>query len=169
MPQEIDPAHRSYISYIDRTRAYYAAQGYEQPYRYACHASVPFAPLRRPLAESRVGLVTTAMPRDPLTGETPAPMRPYAAPVAPPPSAEVLFTDYLSVDRTATHMQDAGSYLPVERVSEAVGSGRVGSLSPRYYGLPMVYSQRETRERHAPAILEMLREDGVDVALLVPN
>ena len=43
--------HRSFVSYIDRTREYYAAQGYGRPYRWAHHASVPFANLEKPLAE----------------------------------------------------------------------------------------------------------------------
>ncbi len=167
MPREIDPAYGTYIRYIDRTRAYYAAQGYERPYRYAHHTEVPFRRLPKPLAECRLGLITTAMPRDPATGETPLPLRPYTAPVDPPPEAAGLFTDYLTWDHTATHMEDAGSYLPVAWLHEYVSSGRVGSLSGRYYGTPMVYSHRVTREENAPAALAMLREDGVDVALLV--
>ena len=48
------------MSYIDRTREYYAAQGYEKPYRWARHTEAPFAPLAKPLAQSTVALVTTA-------------------------------------------------------------------------------------------------------------
>ena len=50
----------------------------------------------------------------------------------------------------------------------ALAAGRLGSLSPRYYGVPTEYSQRRTIEQDAPAILELLRKDQVDVALLVP-
>ena len=167
MPREIDPAYATYVRYIDRTRAYYAAQGYERPYRYAHHSEVPFSPLPKPLSECRLGLITTAMPRDPATGKTPLPMQPYMAPVDPLPDAERLFTDYLTWDRWSTHMKDAGSYLPLARLQEYVSAGRVGSLSGRYYGTPMVYSQRETRENYAPAALAMLREDRVDAAFLV--
>ena len=44
--------HRSFVSYIDRTREFYAAQGYGKPYRWAHHTAVPFTPLAKPLAES---------------------------------------------------------------------------------------------------------------------
>ena len=54
--------HRSYVSYIDRTREYYGAQGYAKPYVWARHTEVPFAPLAKPLAQSRVTVVTTASP-----------------------------------------------------------------------------------------------------------
>lgn len=104
MPQEIDPAYPAFVGYIDRTREYYEAHGYEKPYRYAFHTDVPFTPLAKPLAQCRLGLVTTAMPLDPGTGDTLRPKRVYAAPVDPPP--ERVYTDDLTWDREATHMDD---------------------------------------------------------------
>ena len=166
MPQEIDPAYPTFVGYIDRTREYYRAHGYERPYRYAFHADVPFAPLGKPLAQCRLGLVTTAMPLDPGSGDTPRPKRVYAAPVDALP--ERLYTDDLSWDREATHMDDRESYLPIRQLQEWRAAGRFGELSPRFYGLPTEYAQRHTRETDAPALLRRCREDGVDVALLVP-
>ena len=52
--------YRSFVSYIDRSREYYAAHGYAQPYAWATLHDVPFTPLQKPLSECRVGLVTTA-------------------------------------------------------------------------------------------------------------
>jgi hypothetical protein len=52
--------YRSFVSYMDRSREYYAAQGYTRPYGWAHFDDVPFAPLKKPLSECRVGLVTTA-------------------------------------------------------------------------------------------------------------
>ena len=48
------------IDYIERTHEYYRAQGYEKEYHYARNEDIPFTPLKKPLAESRVTLVTTA-------------------------------------------------------------------------------------------------------------
>ena len=42
-------------------------------------------------------------------------------------------------------------------------------VSPNFYGLPTNRSQRHTIEIDAPIILEMLRADNVDVAVLIPN
>ena len=50
------------VPYMQRTREYYTAQGYEEPYRWAYHDQTPFTKLTKPLSESRIGLVTTAMP-----------------------------------------------------------------------------------------------------------
>src|SRR5438309_8459974 len=50
------------IPYLQRIRGYYQALGYGAPYRWAHYAEVPFAALRKPLGDSRIGLVTTAAP-----------------------------------------------------------------------------------------------------------
>jgi hypothetical protein len=52
--------YRSFLSYIDLSREYYAAQGYAKPYGWLSHQCVPFTKLERPLSECRVALVTTA-------------------------------------------------------------------------------------------------------------
>ena len=59
---EADPARRVFVSYIDKSREYYLAQGFGNPYRWAYNADVPFAPLPKPLAECRIGVVTTSSP-----------------------------------------------------------------------------------------------------------
>ena len=168
MEEGVDPAYRVFVSYIDKSREYYAAQGYEHPYRWAYHRDAPFVRLTLPLADSRVGLVTTATlaagDDDVDPDDRPAKFA-YAAPIDPPPQR--LYTADLSWDKDATHTNDLDSFFPVHRLQEAVAQGRIGSLSPRFYGVPTEYSQRRTREEDAPAILRMMREDGVAAAVLV--
>ena len=55
------------IPYMQRTRDYYQALGFS-PYRWAHFAEVPFTPPAKPLAESRVTLITTAAPYQPGCG-----------------------------------------------------------------------------------------------------
>src|SRR5579872_3396653 len=50
------------IPYRERIGTYYQTLGYGAPYRWAHYAEVPFTPLKKKLAESRIGLVTTAAP-----------------------------------------------------------------------------------------------------------
>jgi D-proline reductase (dithiol) PrdB len=159
---EFDPSHRIFVSYIDKSREYYLARGYGNPYRWAHHDDAPFAPLAKPLNQSRVALLTTAsLPCDErnLTEV-------YAAPTAPPPPA--LFTDHRSWHKEATHTRDVDSFLPIRRLAEFAADGRIGSPSPRFYGVPTDYSQRRTIDKYAPALLELCRADAVDVALLFP-
>ena len=167
MGDTIQPDHHIFVSYIDKSREYYAAQGYTNPYRWAYHQDAPFAPLRMPLAKARIGLVTTASIVE--DDDEPAPFSVprvvFSAPTDPPP--EHLYTMHRSWDKVATHTNDLDSYLPIHRLQEAVAAGSIGSLSPRYYGAPTEYSQRKTNEIDAPELLRLCREDGVDAALLV--
>ena len=159
---EVDTSRRIFVSYIDKSREYYLARGYGNPYRWAHNENAPFAPLAKPLSQSRVALVSTAA----LTREGGDLMEVYCAPTEPPPVA--LYTDHRSWDKKATHTRDVESFLPIRRVAEFAGVGRIGSISPRFYGVPTDFSQRRTVDKYAPAILDLCRADEVDVALLVP-
>ena len=165
--ETIQPDHRMFVSYIDKSREYYLAQGYTNPYRWAYHQDSPFTQLEKPLAEARVGLVTTAsIPEDGAHLEPfPVPDIVYAAPMDPPPVS--LYTQHRSWDTEATHTNDLDSFAPIHRLQEAVIAGRVGSLSPRFYGAPTEYSQRKTNEVDAPQLLRFCQQDGVDAAILV--
>lgn len=158
--------YRSFVSYIDRSREYYAAQGYSKPYAWAHHDDVPFTPLRKPISECRVGLVTTAgrTLTEGMIGAGRLMRESYAEPANPPPTH--LFTDDLFWDKEATHTDDVDSFLPVNRLAEYATGGRIGSVSPRFYGVPTDYSQGRTSQRAAPQILELCREDGLDAVLL---
>ncbi|MFT7597485.1 MAG: hypothetical protein ACI8TP_000403 [Acidimicrobiales bacterium] len=48
--------HRSFVSYIDKSREYYAASGYDKAYEWAYNDDAPFTPLLKPLSASKVGL-----------------------------------------------------------------------------------------------------------------
>ena len=166
---KVDRAHRTFVSYIDRSREYYQAQGYDRPYAWAFFDDVPFAPVSKPLKESTLALITTASPfeRQPETNDgIVAPKEVSSGASAAPP--ERLYTDDLSWDKETTHTEDLDSYFPIHRLQELVDTGRIGQLGSRYHGAPTEYSQRRTIEEDAPEILRRCREDGVDAALLVP-
>ncbi|HSG91370.1 MAG TPA: hypothetical protein VLA56_19295 [Pseudomonadales bacterium] len=156
--QDVEP-----VQYMRRTHAFYAAQGFDRPYRYAHHEAAPFTPLPKPLADCTVGLVITASihERAPL-----APRSVNSGSAVPPP--ERLFTDDLSWDKQATHTDDVESFCPLGHLDALARDGVIGALAPRFHCAPTEYSQRATIETDAPEILRRLREDGADVALLVP-
>jgi hypothetical protein len=161
--------HRSFVSYIDRTREYYGAQGYDRPYAWARHTDAPFAPLAKPLAQCRVAVVTTASPwreDKPVDGVLRGAKQVWSGPADTPPTR--LYTDDLAWDKQATHTRDVESFLPLTRLAELAAEGRIGGLAARFHGVPTDYSQRRTLEQDAPEILSRCRADGVDVALLVP-
>ena len=161
------------IRYIDRSRAYYGALGYGTPYRWAKSEDVAFTQIGKPVNRSRLALITTAAPYNPFAGDQ-GPWAAYNAmakfpevysmPVEPTPDLRI---SHLGYDRKHTSAEDINSYFPLERLKEAAASGRIGELNPRFYGVPTLRSQRLTTERDAPQVLEMCRQDGVEVAVLV--
>ncbi len=160
--------HRSHVSYIDKSREYYAAHGYEQPYQWATNDDAPFTPLPKPLSECKVGAITTSyfLPED-FVYRIPSdlPRRPY---VADRSEVERLNTQYLSWAKDETTTDDPESFLPLARLDEAVADGRVGSVSGRFYCLPTQFSHRQTQKRDTPQLIEWLREDEIDVVVMVP-
>jgi hypothetical protein len=161
-------SHRSFVSYIDKSRDYYAAHGYDRPYRWTANDEAPFVPLAKPLSESRLGLVTTVFfPRGTEPEGVPAspPKAPYAAGIEH--AAGCTYTADLSWAKDETHTDDLDTYLPIHPVMDAVAAGRLGFLAPRFYGVPTDYSQRRTG-LDANVIEGFMVEDDVDIALLVP-
>lgn len=161
--------YRSFISYIDRTREFYSAQGYDRPYCWAQYDDAPFTPLPAPLSELRVTLITTASPLTDATtvnGVLRGDKQVWSGSIEEPP--EALFTDDLSWDKETTHTNDVESFLPIRQLQAFAKEGRIGSVAPRFHGVPTDYSQRSTITHDAPEILRRCREDDVDVALLVP-
>lgn len=173
MPRDFDPD--APIPYIQRTRAYYRALGYDNPYRWAHFEDVPFTPLAKPLAAARLALITTAAPYRPEAGDQ-GPGAPYNAaakfftvystPIGSGPPPRI---SHLTYDRVHTSAEDPNTWFPLAQLQQAVARGRLGALTPRYHGAPTTRSQRTTIERDAPELLRRLREDAADVALLVPT
>ncbi|MBU3555907.1 reductase [Polynucleobacter sp. UB-Piko-W3] len=163
------------IRYMERTRSYYLGLGYDNPYIWAHYIEAPFAPLQKPLNQLVLGLITTAVPYDPNKGLQ-GPGAPYnaAAKFYQPYQNSVtgdidLRIAHVGIDRKNANMEDSDCWFPLATAKQAVQSGRIGALSPNFYGLPTNRSQRHTLEIDAPLILEMLRVDKVDIAVLIPN
>ena len=126
--------------------------------------------LRKPLSDCTVGVVTTAtLPahwQNLPDGQSRPQKRPYAESSYPVPDA--LYTLDMEWDKDTTHTEDLDTYLPLHRLQELQQSELIGKVSSRFYGVPTMYSQRQTRESDAPVIFSWCEEDGVDIALLVP-
>ena len=163
------------IRYIERTRSYYLGLGYDTPYVWAHYLEVPFTMLQKPLNTSVLGLITTAVPYDADKGQQGV-GAPYNAnakfyqPYRYLLDGEIdLRIAHVGIDRRNANMEDSTCWFPLAAARKAVQAGRIQSLSPHFYGLPTNRSQRHTVEIDAPSILEMLRTDQVDVAVLIPN
>jgi hypothetical protein len=160
----------SHVRYIDKTREYYQGEGYAAPYRWARFDDVPFTRLARPLAECRVGLVTTSEMvirgrEDELAHVETDPTRPgYSLPMETP--TKELYSRKASYDKYATTLDDVDAYLPLTHLRRLVEERRIGGLAPRFQVVHSQYSQRRTLTVDAPRVLAELHEDRVDVAVL---
>jgi D-proline reductase (dithiol) PrdB len=162
------------IPYMQRTRDYYLALGYDNPYRWAHFVEVPFTPLRAPLGRARVALITTAAPSRPEAGDQ-GPGAAYNAAAKfyqvyslSTESQPDLRISHVGYDRRHTSAADINAYFPLARMKEAVAAGRIGALGPRVHGAPTNRSHQAT-EADAAELRRRCREDGVDAAVLVPS
>lgn len=155
-----------YEQWLDQIARNHHARNPREPQRQA------FRPLRRPLAEARVALVSTAGVH--LDDQQPF----HVETVAGDPTFR-LIPDDIDVTRlrfrhthydTTSAERDPNVVFPLDRLHEAVASGRVGSSSPIHIGLmgfnpdpvPIV-------EETAPAVADVLEDAQADVVALVPG
>ena len=164
------------IPYMQRIRDYYQALGYGAPYRWAHYPEVPFAPLNKPLAQSRIGLVTTAAPYQPGKGDQ-GPGAPYngaakfyAVYSGDSAADHDLRIAHIGYDRSHTSAADSNTWFPLpalRRLAEPENSGvRIGEVAPRFHGVPTDRSHRATLERDCPELLARVRDDRVDAVIL---
>jgi hypothetical protein len=169
------PAHDAPIPYMQRIRDYYVALGYGAPYEWAHYAKVPFTPLKKPLAQSRVALITTAAPYQPDKGDQ-GPGAPYnaAAKFYQVYSGDTsrdhdVRISHVGIDRKHTTAEDSGTWFPLPELRRAAGRGRIGAVAARFHGLPTNRSHRTTLDVDCPEVVKRCKEDGADVAILVAN
>ena len=163
------------ISYIERTRAYYLALGYDNPYEWAAFDAPAFTKLKKPLHEMKIGLVVTAAPYKEGAGEQ-GPGAAYngsakffdvwAMPTEPMPH---LYISHIAIDRDHTTAEDQGTYFPLKALQVHLAEGKIGGIAQHIYGFPTNRSQRTNIEKDAPALTQMMIEDDCDAAVLVPN
>ena len=158
------PAHDAPIPYMQRTRDYYAALGYGEPYAWAHYAAVPF---RRP-ARWRRAASPSSRQRPPISPTKAT--RDRAHPITPPlsstrsipataPATHDLRISHIAIDRQHTTAEDPGTYFPLPALQRAAERGRIGALAPRFHGLPTNRSHRVTLETDCPEIVARCKAD----------
>lgn len=163
------------LHYLARIRTYYQALGYGAPYQWAKFDEVPFTPMAKPLAESRIGLLTTAAAYQPGKGDQ-GPGAPYNGSAKfyvvysqPTDSEPDLRISHIAYDRDHTTAEDINSWFPLIQMKAMSAAGEIGKLPSRFHGIPTNRSHRTTQEQDCPEVLSRLREDEVDAVVIVPN
>ncbi len=168
----IEWQRRAYAGHLDRTAKF-------------AYDDTSFAPLTRPLAESRVALITSSGHF--VDGDDP---EPFGEPAMTQAEAEARIGEFLRAEPVlSTIPVDVepdqlrarhGGYpiaavhadhqvaLPLEHLRAAVSRGLIGELAPNAYSFVGATSQLRLRDKVAPQWGEMLRAAEVDLVLLVP-
>jgi hypothetical protein len=134
---------------------------------------VPWAVPRKPLSESRIGLVVHAcmtMPdQPPFNAELPD-NDPSIRVVPSGTDPRVLVNTFPGQGFDHAGLQaDPNLLVPLDRLREMVGTGELGELGPRVVSLcGHLTKPKELIAQTAPEIARMFVEDEIDVALLVP-
>lgn len=154
------------VGYMQRTREYYRALGYSPDYVWSQYDDVPFTFPPRPLAEMRLALVTTSSPVSRENRDARGVKHVWSGAVSPPPAA--LYTDDLAWDRESTHTRDVDSFLPITAARSWASQGRFAGLAGHFHGISTEYSQRKTIKDDAPELLQRLRDQNAEGAILCP-
>ena len=75
----------------------------------------------------------------------------------------------MGYDRSHSNAEDINSFFPMRALVEFAHVGKIRDVSPRYYGAPTNRSQETTIKIDCEAILKLVTEDEVDLAILVAN
>ena len=134
---------------------------------------VPWTPLQKPLAESRLVLVSSA-------GIVPKGQAPFDNAIrGGDPSIREIASDVDVGSLIETHRSDAFDHagirldpnlaFPADRLRELMEAGVIGSLNHRYLSIMgSITAPGRLIKRTIPRVVPKLIEDRVDAALLIP-
>ncbi len=150
-----------------------SVRAFLKTYRWRRIDPVPWAPLRKPIAECRFVLVSSA-------GFVLPDQKPFDDSIRGgdwshreiPSDSDV--ADLIDTQRSRSYehagvRDDPNAAFPIDRARELLAAGRIGSLARSHVSLmgSITAPARLLRDT-APDVARLLRADGVDVALLVP-
>jgi D-proline reductase (dithiol) PrdB len=134
---------------------------------------VPCTPLRVPLAQARVALVTTAGLRTPEQSDFDFSNKKGDSTFREIPN-DIAVTTLVESHRSYSFdhsgiQADANLAFPLDRMRELLARGVIGELNHRHFSfMGSIVGPHNLMTETAPQVAEMLRADGVDVALLTP-
>lgn len=136
------------------------------------YTSMPETRLHKPLSECKVALLSTAgihlVTDSPFDVDNPA----------GDPTFRIIPADAQEDQLTVTHLfidtkhakRDPTIVFPLPQLKELAADGMIGSVSPIHIGLNGgILDTAEVEREWIPKVVELLRREEIDVALLVPG
>lgn len=134
---------------------------------------VPWTPLRKPLAQCKVALLSSAgfvVPgQEPFDHDIKGGDVSYREIPGDVDSKQLIETHRSEVfDHTGLHA-DANLGFPFDRMRELVAQGRIGSLNERHFSfMGSITAPGRLIQKTAPEIAQALAADAVDAAIVIP-
>jgi D-proline reductase (dithiol) PrdB len=146
----------------------YAKAGYE-PYKWVQNYDAPpWQPLRKPLADCRIGLVASGGIY--VTGQVAFHFKDDSSFRAIPTDVNTadLRTAHFAYDQTDAR-RDPNVVFPIDTLRRLVKEGAIGSLTEHAFTfMGGIYSSRKVRDGLAPLLAERLLAEQADLVVLVP-
>ena len=162
----MQPAPKEYIRH---TRESYEKLGFEAYQWFQADSEPAFAPLKKPLSESRLGMISTAGTYVP--GQV-------AYHYKDDTSIRSIHRDTPTEDLRFSHImqnyleearQDPCTVLPNEALTALAADGTIGELAQNYFScMGGIYSKNRVLTELIPALEAAVKKEQLDLLLLVP-
>ena len=155
------------VEYIPRTRELYDPL---PPYRWTDNRdiAVPWTPIAKPLEDCRVGLVASGgihlagQPAFHFKDDASIRTIPTATTVS---ELRIAHFGYPTSDAE----EDPNCVFPLDALKDMVADGTIAALAPEAVTfMGGIYSQRRVEKELAPAVIEKIKQQNVDLCYLVP-
>jgi D-proline reductase (dithiol) PrdB len=158
------------IEYVKALNEYYQTLGFPA-YEWTVNDSTAFTKLTRPLSECRVSMLTSGgvshQSREPFNPTAKNDLRVDEVPWQSHASEFDINDAYYD---TRDAKKDLNVLFPLERLRELAADGVIGSVAERLWSgfMGRIYNRSDVLKVAAPALVDDLQKDEVDLMILVP-
>jgi D-proline reductase (dithiol) PrdB len=158
------------IKYVDFLNDKYRSMGFPL-YQWTINHDAPLTPLEKPVSACRVSMLTTCgaskKGTPPFDPDARNDLRLDAI------DADTPSDDFEVSDNYYDHgsvKQDLNCQFPIDRLRELAEAGVIGKVAPRLWSgfMGRIYKRTAVSEEAGPAFAKALRDDAVDVLVVVP-
>jgi len=158
------------VAYVTRLNEFYRSQGFPA-YQWTINDSAPLTPMRKPLSDCRVGMLTSGgvsrKDNTPFNPQARNDLRVDAVDKDTAADFFVIHDDYynhIDADR------DINCIFPIERLRELATERVIAEVAPHHYSgfMGRTYIRSAVINEASPALARRLRDESVDAFMLVP-
>ncbi len=158
------------ISYVDELNKHYGSMGFPA-YEWTVNETAPLTRLDKPMRDCRVSMLTSGgISHCTMPGFNPDARNDHRLDEV---DQETSSSDFQINDSYYNHDdadQDINCVFPIDRLREMAVDGMISSIAPRFWSgfMGRIYNRTKLIQESAPAFIEKLREDAVDILVTAP-